>query len=52
MLATRQYTDIMLAIGADHVTALTGVEATALLAVPVLWIAGVLLIVAHKFRTR
>jgi hypothetical protein len=52
MLTERQYTDSMLVIGADHMAAATGNEALVLLAIPILWMAGVLVFVAHKLRTR
>jgi hypothetical protein len=42
----------MLVIGADHVAAAAGGDALLLLAIPVLWIIGVILFVAFKFRTR
>jgi hypothetical protein len=51
-LTERQYTDIMLVIGADHVAAVAGPDAILLLAIPVLWIAGVIGFVAFKFRSR
>ena len=51
-LTTRQYTDIMLVIGADHVAAAAGGDALLLLAIPVLWIVGVVVLVAFKFRSR
>ena len=52
-LTERQYTDTMLAIiGADHVAATSSGEAVFLLAIPVLWIIGVIVFVAFKFRTR
>jgi hypothetical protein len=49
-LAERQYTDIMLLIGADHVTAAAGGDA--LLLVPALWILGVVVFVALKLHSR
>ena len=51
-LTTRQYTDIMLLIGADHVAAVGGGDAIALLAIPALWIIGVIVFVAFKFHSR
>lgn len=51
-LTERQYTDIMLAIGADHVAAAAGGGAIVLLAIPALWIVGVIVFVALKFRSR
>ena len=51
-LTIRQYTDIMLVIGTDHVAAAAGGEALLLLAIPVLWIVGVVVVVAFKFRSR
>jgi hypothetical protein len=42
----------MLLIGADHVTAPAGGDAMLLLTIPVLWIIGVILFVAFKFRSR
>ena len=48
----RQYTDTMLVIGADHVAAATGGDAIVLLAIPVLWIAGVIVFIAFKMRAR
>jgi hypothetical protein len=51
-LTESQYTDIMLVIGADHVAAVAGGDAMLLLAIPVLWIIGVVVFVALKFRSR
>lgn len=51
-LTERQYTDIMLVIGADHVAAAAGGEAIALLLVPALWILGVIVFVALKLHSR
>jgi len=42
----------MLVIGADHVAAAAGGDALLLLAVPVLWIIGVVILVAIKFHAR
>ena len=42
----------MLVIGADHVAAAAGGDALLLLAVPVLWIIGVVILVAFKFHAR
>ena len=47
-----QYTDTMLVIGADHVAAVAGADAIVLLAIPLLWIAGVIAFVAFKLRSR
>lgn len=52
-LTERQYTDIMLVIGADHMAGVSGVDAALLLALPVLWMIGVVAFVALKlFRSR
>jgi len=51
-LTMRQYTDIMLVIGADHVAAAAGGDALLLIAIQVLWIVGVVVFVAFKFRSR
>ena len=51
-LTTRQYTDIMLAIGADHVTAAAGPDAVLLALIPVLWMIGVVAFIALKHRSR
>ena len=51
-LTERQYTDTMLVIGADHVAALAGTDAIVLLAIPALWIAGVIVFIAFKFHSR
>jgi hypothetical protein len=51
-LTERQYTDTMLLIGADHVAAVAGTDAILLLAIPVLWIAGVIAFIALKLRSR
>jgi len=42
----------MLVIGADHVAAAAGVDAIVLLAIPVLWVVGVVVFVAFKLRAR
>ena len=42
----------MLVIGADHVAAAAGGDAMLLIAIPVLWIIGVVVFVALKFRSR
>jgi hypothetical protein len=42
----------MLVIGADHVAAAAGGDALLLLALPVLWIIGVIVFVAFKFHSR
>jgi hypothetical protein len=41
----------MLVIGADHVAAAAGSETIVLLAIPVLWVVGVIVFVAFKFRS-
>ena len=51
-LTERQYTDIVLAIGADHVAAAAGGDAALLVLIPVLWIIGVVVFVAFKFHSR
>jgi hypothetical protein len=51
-LATCQYTDIMRMVDADHVVAATSGDAIMLLAIPVLWILGVIVFIAFKFHTR
>lgn len=51
-LARRQYTDIMRMVDADHVAAAAGGEAWLLLAIPALWIVGVIVLVAFKFHSR
>jgi hypothetical protein len=51
-LTERQYTDTMLVIGADHVAAAAGGDTIALLAVPALWIVGVIVFVAFKLHSR
>ena len=52
LLTERQYTDTMLVMGADHVVAAAGDEAILILAMPVLWILGVIVSVALKLRSR
>ena len=47
-----QYTDDMLVIGGDHVAAASSGDALLLLAIPALWIVGVIVFVAFKFRAR
>ena len=42
----------MLVMGADHVAAAAGGEAILILAIPVLWILGVIVSVALKLRSR
>jgi hypothetical protein len=42
----------MLLIGADHVASAGGADAIVLLAIPVLWMVGVVLFVAFKFHRR
>jgi len=51
-LTERQYTDKMLVISADHIAAAAGSDAILFLAIPLLWIAGVVLLIALKFRSR
>ena len=51
-LTERQYTDMMLLIGADHVAAAAGGDVIVLIAIPALWIVGVIVFVAFKFRSR
>jgi hypothetical protein len=51
-LTERQYTDIMLMTGADHVAAAFGGDAIVLLAIPALWLVGVIVFVALKLRAR
>ena len=51
-LTKRQYTDTMLVIGADHVGAAVGGDAVLLALIPVIWMLGVILLVAHKLRSR
>ena len=50
-LTERQYTDTMLVIGADHIAAASGGDAILLLAIPVLWMIGVVVFVALKFHS-
>ena len=40
------------AIGADHRALATDADAVLLFAIPVLWVAGVLLVIVLKFRSR
>ena len=51
-LTERQYTDMMLVIGADHIAAAAGTDAIVYLAIPVVWILGVIAFIAFKFRSR
>ena len=51
-LTARQYTDTVLVIGADHIAAASGGDAILLLAIPVLWMIGVVVFVALKFHSR
>jgi hypothetical protein len=51
-LTERQYTVIVLLIGADHVAAAAGGDAMVLLAIPAAWIVGVIVFVALKLRSR
>jgi len=43
---------IATALGADHVSPASETDAVLLLAVPALWIAGVVLLIVRKFRVR
>jgi len=40
------------ALAADHMPPVGGSDAVILLAIPALWIAGVVLLIVRKFRTR
>ena len=51
-LTARQYTDIMLVIGADHIAAAAGADAILFLAIAALWIVGVVVFVAFKLHSR
>ena len=51
-LTERQYTDMMLLIGADNVAAAAGGDGIVFLAIPALWIVGVIVFVALKFHSR
>ena len=51
-LTERQYTDIMLMIGVDHVAAAAGADAILFLAIAALWIVGVVVFVAFKLHSR
>ena len=51
-LTKRQYTDTVLLIGADHVGAAVSGDAVLLALIPVIWMLGVILLVAHKLRSR
>lgn len=51
-LTDSQYTDIMLGIGADHVTAAGSPDAVLLALTPVLWMIGVVAFIALKLRSR
>jgi hypothetical protein len=42
----------MLVIGADHVAAAVGGDAILLVAIPILWMVGVAVFIAFKFRSR
>jgi hypothetical protein len=42
----------MLAIGTDHVAAAAGGDAILFLAIPALWILGVIVLIAFKFHAR
>jgi hypothetical protein len=42
----------MLVIGADHVAAAMGGDAVLVLAIPVLWVIGVIVFIAFKFHSR
>ena len=52
MLTTCQYTDMMLVMGTDHVAAAGSGDGIVLLAIPVLWMAGVIAFIALKLRSR
>ena len=41
-----------MALGADHRAPASETDALLLLAIPMLWIAGVVLLIVHKFRAR
>jgi len=43
---------IATALGADHRAPASETDALLLLAIPMLWIAGVVLLIVHKFRAR
>jgi type IV secretory pathway TrbD component len=51
-LTERQYTDTVLLIGADHVVVAASGDAMVFLAIPALWIAGVIVFIAFKFHSR
>jgi hypothetical protein len=42
----------MIAISVDHIGAAAGSDAILFLAIPLLWIVGVILLIAFKFRSR
>ena len=42
----------MLMIGADHVAAAAGADAILFLAIPLLWMIGVIVFVSFKFHSR
>ena len=43
---------ILSVVAADHRLPAAGTDAVILLVIPALWILGVVLLIAHKFRTR
>ncbi len=43
---------IVSALAADHKLPAAGTDVVILLVIPALWILGVVLLIAHKFRTR
>jgi hypothetical protein len=43
---------IVSGLATDHMLAAAGTDAVVLLLIPALWILGVVLLIAHKFRTR
>ena len=51
-LTDGQYTDIMLVIGADHVTAVGSSDAVLFALIPVLWMIGVVAFIALKLHSR
>jgi hypothetical protein len=44
--------DVVLSLGGHHRAVVGATEAIALLAVPLLWVVGVVLFIVHKLRTR
>ena len=51
-LTACQYTDMMLGMGTDHVAAAAGADGIVLLAIPLLWMVGVVAFIALKLRSR